>query len=182
MKDSEKSKIKRCRYSRMEYSKTSEDEYEYRCRYNKGKEKTVTKSICKKCKKFSSRYIEYPLTINGIKNKEVNTNGFQEPGTLRKIRPCDDKCKGKTYLGIYLGDLPAGIISTFKKDTKILENSFMPNPGIFVPELKKIVYGYESWWSVIESADDFKELTYEDIENTWYVKLLRGMEKGKKIV
>ncbi|MGN0730362.1 MAG: hypothetical protein ACI4MA_00465 [Treponema sp.] len=182
MKNNEKSKIKSCRYSRMEYSKTSKDEYEYRCRYNKGEEKTVTKSICKKCKKFSSRYIEYPLIINGIKNKEVNTNGFYEPGTLCKIRLCGDKYKGKTYLGIYLGDLPIEIITTFKNDTKILENSFLSNPGILVPELKKIVYGCESWWSVIESADDSKELTDEDIENTWYVKLLRSMEKGKKVV
>lgn len=27
----------------------------------------------------------------------------------------------------------------------------------------------------IESIDEFKEITTEDIENTWYVKLLRSM-------
>lgn len=178
-------KIKRCRYSHLEYSKTAEGEYERTCRYNKRKTRIITENACEKCKNFSSRYIEYPLTINGIENEEVKIYDLYKAGTLCKIRPCGDEYKGKTYLGIYIGELPIGITNCFKRDTKILHNGIMQNPGIFVPELKKIIYGYESWWSIKESAEDFKELTDEDIENTWYVKLLRSMEKevkGKSIV
>lgn len=47
----------------------------------------------------------------------------------------------------------------------------------FVPELKRIVYGYESWWREIESADDFAGISDEDIENTWYVGLLKKLKE-----
>ena len=46
-----------------------------------------------------------------------------------------------------------------------------------MPELKRVVYGCESWWHEIESIDEFKKITNEDIENTWYVKLLRAMDE-----
>ena len=60
-------------------------------------------------------------------------------------------------------------------DTGILTNSTMQNPGIFVPELRKIVYGCGSWWREIKSVDELEAITNEDIENTWYVQLLQNM-------
>lgn len=56
----------------------------------------------------------------------------------------------------------------------------MNNPAIFVPELNKIVYGCESWWRKIKSIDDFKGISKEDIENTWYIKLLKVMTQENK--
>ena len=60
-------------------------------------------------------------------------------------------------------------------DTGILTNSTMQNPGIFVPELRKIVYGCGSWWREIKSVDELEAITNEDIENTWYVQLLQDV-------
>ena len=32
------------------------------------------------------------------------------------------------------------------------------NPGIFVPELGKIIYGCESWWSEIDNPEDLRDM------------------------
>lgn len=138
--------------------------------------KTVSKEECEQCGRFDSKFIEYPLTIKGIDNKEIDTTGLgNECGELCEISPCGKEYESKSYIGIYLGDLPIAITSSYDRNTGILENGTMNNPAIFVPELKKIVYGCESWWRKIESIDDFKGISKEDIENTWYVKLLKEM-------
>lgn len=140
------------------------------------KVKTVTDSDCENCDKFKSKYIEYPLTINGINNKPIDNEGlFHKVGCLCEIQPCGDEYEGKSYIGIYIGELPIAIHTTFDSKTGILENGTMNNPAIFVPELGKIIYGCQSWWREIESIDDFKGITKEEIENQWYVKMLKNM-------
>lgn len=96
-------------------------------------------------------------------------------GCLVAVRPCGEEYGEKTYLGIYLGELPIQILSSYNLDTGILTNSTMQNPGIFVPELRKIVYGCGSWWREIKSVDELEAITNKDIENTWYVQLLQNM-------
>lgn len=170
-------KINRCRYSHPSIQNLGachcvvdgwEDEHV----------KTVTKEDCEACEKFKSRYIEYPLTIQGIENKKIDTKGIGHTcGALCEVRPCGEEYQGKTYLGIYLGDLPIGISSSYDDNTGVLCNHTMNNPAIFVPELRKIVYGMESWWREIKSLEEFKGISKEEIENTWYVKLLKGMGK-----
>ena len=76
---------------------------------------------------------------------------------------------------LLLGDLPIGAFISFHHDDQKLHISPLCNPAIFVPELKKIIYGCESWWGEIESPEDFKEITSEDINNLWYVQLLKVM-------
>lgn len=49
-----------------------------------------------------------------------------------------------------------------------------------VPELKKIIYGCESWWKTIRSVDEFSKISNEDINNTWYVKLLQSMDQPEE--
>ena len=44
---------------------------------------------------------------------------------------------------------------------------------MYVFELNKIVFGAESWWRKLNSPEDLKAITDDDIENTWYVKLLK---------
>jgi len=129
------------------------------------------------CEHFESRYIEYPLTIQGIQNNftKDGMRSMYDCGTLVKINPCGDEYGNKTYLGILLGDLPIGAYISFHPDDQKLHISPHSNPAIFVPELKKIVYGCESWWGEIESPEDFKEITSEDINNVWYVQLLKEM-------
>lgn len=168
----DKSKRARCRYCYPSIRNLGE----FHCVVD-GREddkvKTVTKEECESCDKFDSRYIEYPLTINGIENKKIDTSGLgHECGSLCEVKPCGEEYQGKSYIGFYLGDLPISIVSSFDKTTGILNNTTMNNPAIFVPELKKIIYGCESWWREIDSIEDFKGISEEDINNTWYVKLL----------
>ena len=97
-------------------------------------------------------------------------------GKLVKIRPCGDEYGDKTYLGIYLGDMALGS-SVSIEDDKIQCNLTFHNPAIFVPELKKTIFGCESWWGEIKSEEELKEITDEDIDNTFYVALLREQFK-----
>lgn len=131
------------------------------------------------CDNYKSRYIEYPLTMTGIdKDIELSCLGKHNIGKFVKIKPCKEN---KTYLGLFLGELPIDILVSHNEETKILNLSFMDNPAIFVFDLKKIIYGCESWWSVIENEDDLKEITNTDINNQWYIKALQSLntEKGQ---
>lgn len=177
MDNKPKEKMNRCRFSHP----SMQDLGACHCvvdGWEDEKIKTVTKENCETCEKFKSRYIEYPLTIQGIENKKIDTKGIGHTcGALCEVRPCGEEYQERTYLGIYLGDLPIGITSSYDEKTGILSNGTINNPAIFVPELKKIVYGMGSWWREIKDIEDFKEISKEEIENTWYVKLLKGMQK-----
>lgn len=175
-------KINRCRYSHPSFRWKS---YEWLCHVDgwaDDKIKAVTEDVCESCEKFSSQYIEYPLTIQGIENTfaEDAKLHLHPCGSLVKIALCGEEHGGKTYLGILLGDLPIGTTVSFHHDDQKLHIGAMTNPAIFVPELKKIVYGMESWWSEIENPDDLKDITSDDIQNTWYVKLLNELSGGAK--
>lgn len=159
-------------------------------------EKLVLKRACKKefrdlqnftekqveeqidCSEFASKYIEYPLTINGIKapeNKGIRTDSvFAKCGQLVKVRPCNKKYKNKTYLGILLGEADIGLLVSCDNKTKDLNISRHYNPAIFIPELKDIVYGCGSWWGKINSEEELKEISDDKIANTWYVQLLKS--------
>lgn len=128
--------------------------------------------------------VTYPLEINGVdkrKCKPVEICMSGTPiGSLVKIRPVVAKGEEKkTYLGFYLGDLMVDVIPSYRPKTKMIQVSSHNNPAIFVPELKRIVWGMESWWGAVESEDELKEITDEDIDNVWYVKLLKSQMEGK---
>lgn len=119
--------------------------------------------------------IEYPIFVNKINTREPFS--LYKPGGLAKVRPCDEKCGGKTYLGFFLGEMPHSTYAIYHKDTKELDIGADGNPAIFVPSLNRVVWGFESWWSRIEKEDDLKDITDSDIENCWYVKAFREFEK-----
>lgn len=52
--------------------------------------------------------------------------------------------------------------------------------AILVPELKKIIFGMESWWDEIDSVDEVSDITGSIIADIWYVKMLREMEEEQK--
>jgi len=54
------------------------------------------------------------------------------------------------------------------------------NPAIFVFDLNEIIFGYESWWGVIESEKQLKEITNDVIDNVWYVKALKQIDELDK--
>jgi len=175
MKEQERKKVSCCMYAHISF----QDIASWNCvvdGWEDEKVKCVTNEDCEKCGRFKSRYIEYPLTIQGIKNKDIDTDGLGHTcGCLCEIKPCGKEYEGKSYIGFYLGDLPISIRSSYDEKTGILTNSTMNNPAIFVPELKKIIYGCESWWREIRSVEDFKGISEEEIENVWYVQILKGM-------
>jgi len=107
------------------------------------------------------------------KNEALQKPVFGKMGALVKVRPCGEEYGNKTYLGFLIGEIALGSsITTI--DDKIQLNFSSYNPAMFVPELKKVIYGAGSWWSEIESEEELKEITNDDIENVWYVKLLHG--------
>ncbi|MTI83457.1 MAG: hypothetical protein FH756_06015 [Firmicutes bacterium] len=129
------------------------------------------------CDKFDSKYIEYPLTINGIelsKEPAISQGLGCKTGDLIKVRPCAEEYQNKTFLGIYLGDIDIGLHASLNRDTKVLSVGRMHNPAIFVPEIKKIIYGCGSWWGKIKDENDLKDITDDDIDNVWYVKMLKN--------
>lgn len=97
-------------------------------------------------------------------------------GAWASIRPNADEYKNKTFLGIYLGDLPYQQVAAIKNKTT-LEISHGTNPAIYVPDLKKTIFGYESWWGIIKDKNSLKKITDADIENVWYVKALKELTK-----
>lgn len=127
------------------------------------------------CEKYKSMYIEYPIQVNDIELNERKSLLYLESiGKYCKVRYCQDN---KTYLGLFLGELPIGISIVYKEDTKVIDASFRSNPAIFVFELNKIIYGRESWWCIIEKEEDLKDITDSDINNVWYVKALKQLSK-----
>lgn len=130
------------------------------------------------CDNYKNLYIEYPIEVSKI-NCEKQTYGYEDGdiGGFVSIRPCAEEYQNKTYLGIYLGDLPISPTVTHNSETKELNVGFMNNPAIFVFDLKRIVYGCESWWGLIENEEDLRQITDADINNVWYVKILKELEQ-----
>lgn len=98
---------------------------------------------------------------------------FGEMGSLVSVRPVGDKYGNKTYAGFLIGEIALG--SSIKVDEDSIQLEFSGhNPAIFVPELGEVIYGCESWWGGINSIDELKKITDEDIANVWYVKFLQS--------
>lgn len=128
------------------------------------------------CDQYKYIYIEYPIEVSKI-NRDLDTTGFRDSaiGSFVKLRPCAEEYNNKTFLGIYLGELPIGIRVSHDSDTKELTLRYDNNPAIYVFDLKKIVFGCESWWGVIKNEADLKSITDIDIDNVWHVKALKSL-------
>lgn len=174
-------KIEKCRFAFPDFTNMNGDlKIVYNCRNKDCKIEDT--SICETCEKFSSKYIEYPIEVSAINTEKFTTEGIysNRVGELVKIRPCAEEYNNKTFIGILLGDLVTAPHISYNNETKELNINSMTNPAIYVPELKKIIFGYESWWGTISDKENFKDISDEDIENTWYVKLLKEMNKNEE--
>ena len=130
--------------------------------------------------------IEFPITVNSFESHgEIYRNkviGGGQCGDLVAVRPCKKELQGKTYLGFLLGEMAVGSSNHYHRTKQSLSRYLSANPAIFVPELKEVIFGYESWWSIIESEEELRQITDEDIENVWYVKLWKSLQKEDKVV
>lgn len=193
MKDS---KISKCKFCYMDIQKAMKKEECHYCykrtpngelleepNYYEENPYPITNDICNKCESYKSKYIEYPLTINEIDQsdwKNIYDKGTKEIGQLVKVRPCGEEYEGKTYLGILLGELPLSPTISFNNKTNVLNVGVLTNPCIFIPSLNKLIWGMESWWCRIENQEDFTNISDNDINNVWYVKLMKDMVDNKK--
>ena len=98
-------------------------------------------------------------------------------GTLVAVRLAKSD---KTFLGVYLGDLTIDVHAMYHKVKKTLTLQPVTNPAIFVPEIDRLVWGCESWWKPLKSAEDLKEITDADIESVWYVRALKELASKDK--
>jgi hypothetical protein len=131
--------------------------------------------------------MEFPITVTGIDFEESSGPFAENPlggqaGDWVCVRPCGAEYKDKTYLGVLLGAVPLGTSVTFNKETGQLRlRDGHRNPAIYIPDLKKVVLGCESWWGVIESPEGLKQITDADISNVWYVRALKELlDKAEK--
>jgi hypothetical protein len=120
--------------------------------------------------------IQYPITVHGITYSKDELVDYRRShvGKYVAVRPVDKSLEGKTFLGIYLGDIAVSMLVRFHAKSGVLEAGHaMHNPAIWVPDIKRIVFGRESWWGAIKSPADLKQITDADIQNVWYVQALR---------
>jgi hypothetical protein len=131
---------------------------------------------------------ELPITVTEIQKKGqfVADHPMCACGTLVRIRPVTDKGdKAQTYLGIFIGAIATDLFTLFVDDKSSLITPKRGalkllvggnNPAIFVPALRRLVFGYESWWAPIENPEDAERMiTDEDIKNVPYVKAIKAM-------
>lgn len=121
------------------------------------------------CKTYQNRYLETPFEADNIVDGRMLCT---YETALVKIRPCKYKNK-KTYLGILLDDsFPYEVTASYNSTTKELSSTFIYNPAIYISKTNEIIFGAESWWGRIESKEDLKDISDEEINNLWYVKAL----------
>jgi len=123
-----------------------------------------------------------PITVTKISIAPVGfaaPAAFSDPadvcGAWVAVRPTDDP---KTYLGVYLGDLviqQAARFNTATGELAIVPAMLGTNPALYIPDLKRIVMGFESWWGTVASEEDLKQITDADISDVWYMRALKEM-------
>lgn len=123
--------------------------------------------------------IEYPITVNQIEFGDApgykpERYGRPQCGLLVMVRPVAKEYGDKTFLGVLLGEMAVSQACSFDKKSGVLKvDRCMFNPMIFIPEKNAVVFGYESWWGVIKSEGQLRQITDADIQSVWYVKALK---------
>jgi len=119
--------------------------------------------------------IKYPIEVSKV--NVLGSMGFSngitssmDHGTLVAVRPVNSE---KTYLGVYLGNIPLGLSHAYDPKKKEMNLYIKTNPAICIPDLGcRVVMGASSWWRELKNEDELKQITDADIQNVWYVKAL----------
>ena len=138
-------------------------------------EKICTDTLAEMLSEVRPRNTSYPWSVSGLVWAEhVGFTWYRKSPVLVRVRPCGDE---KTYLGVYVGDIPVGATASYKAESGLVEIGIPQygNPAILVPTLGRMVLGMESWWSPIKSENDFASITDETIDNSAMMKLFRAM-------
>ena len=129
--------------------------------------------------------IQYPIEVSKINFPkklfiEEDIWGNVKTGALVAVAPCGDKYNEKTYLGFFIGSLPFNCCCSHDRISKELSFYVGTNPAMFVPELGELIWGIGSYWHKINSKEELKQITDDDINNTWYIKALKLFEEKEQ--
>jgi hypothetical protein len=121
-------------------------------------------------------------TITGIDfdaDKIICPSMLEPTGCLVRIRPCAEKYNNKTYLGLLIGEIQIPCSLDYSENRLVVHH--FKNPAIYVFELKEVILGLESWWSVIPDSDieKIKEIGDEEINNSVVIRLIKMLAEGK---
>lgn len=125
--------------------------------------------------------MELPVTV-----RSIEWVGYDEPpivpdrifggeaGAWVAVRVAGEET---THIGILLGEYhPPAVAYRAETGALVVRKHTFGNPAIWVPDLKRVVMGYECWWGEIKSEQDLRQITDADIENIWYVKVLKSLQ------
>lgn len=91
------------------------------------------------------------------------------------IRPVAEEYGGRTLFGVRIGDIATSVQLSLTADGVLRVGPCHNNPAIFVPDLYRVIFGFESWWGSIKSPDKLREITDSDIGQIWYVRAMRDL-------
>lgn len=121
--------------------------------------------------------IVWPIPVRGV-------HVWVAPPFMDRCR-CGDPVRVRivgeegTHLGVYLGDFvcsDGGAFMAYHKPTEEIRIPLRTNPAIFVPALRRVVWGAESWWAPVKDPDDLERaITDADIAGQPYVQMLRAL-------
>lgn len=141
---------------------------------------------CARCGGSGRERAPWPRVVTGLEapdpSKMLTKPVFhaESVGSFVKVRVAGSSDEAQsTRLGILLGDLPMGIAGR----VGVLRLQWgAGNPAIWVPSLRRIVMGYESWWGEIESPEELRAISDADIESIPYVQALAKAQGKRPVV
>jgi hypothetical protein len=143
-------------------------------------EKVCENDIARLIAEPDSRTLQYPVTISGIHFEGKLVEDWRHKANrLVRVRPCGDEFGGKTFLGLYLGEMARIVGCTHNRESGVL-HIFVGghNPSIWIPSRQQVVFGFESWWGLLESEAQLREISDETIDGVWYVQAMKSLLGG----
>lgn len=122
--------------------------------------------------------LRYPVSVTGIHFEGDLVQDWRgKANRLVRVRPCGEDFRGKTFLGIFLGEMAQTVGCTYDRESGVLSVHLAAhNPAIWVPKLSRVVYGCESWWGTIETEEQLREISDETIDGVWYVQAMKTLQ------
>lgn len=116
--------------------------------------------------------------VGSLPKLKAPSFGAAKQGQFVTVRPAGERYGNRTFLGVYLGDMPLASRIGRRTGSTVIEVSLgggFGNPCIWVPDLNQLVYGMESWWGAIKSPEELRQITNDDINNVWYVRAAKEL-------
>lgn len=108
---------------------------------------------CRGCRSFDDKRIRYPLVVEGIDVDSFSQMPSREQaGSLVLVWFMEGEERRRDW-GILLGELAIEPLVSYSRDTRRISVNALGNPAIFVPSVRRIVWGCESWWHPATVSD-----------------------------